>query len=68
MYAKPSVRKSLLAKMLEELLDTRVMVKQAMKRAKGDKVPNMHSLNICRILIHVTLDSNEDSRCKTAES
>ncbi|KAF8337368.1 uncharacterized protein EI90DRAFT_3279675 [Cantharellus anzutake] len=36
-YVKPSVRKSLLAKMLEELLDTRVMVKQAMKRAKGDK-------------------------------
>ena len=38
MYAKTSVRKSLLAKMLEELLDTRVMVKQAMKIAKGDKV------------------------------
>lgn len=38
MYAKTSVRKSLLAKMLEELLETRVMVKQAMKSAKGDKV------------------------------
>jgi DNA polymerase zeta len=37
-YAKQSVRKSLLAKMLEELLETRVMVKQAMKTAKGNKV------------------------------
>ena len=37
-YAKPTVRKSLLAKMLEEVLETRVMVKQAMKTAKSDKV------------------------------
>ncbi|KAG8906210.1 DNA polymerase zeta [Tulasnella sp. 403] len=37
MYVKPSVRKSLLAKMLTELLDTRVMVKQAMKTSKDDK-------------------------------
>ena len=37
-YAKQPVRKSLLAKMLEELLETRVMVKQAMKTAKGNKV------------------------------
>ncbi|KDQ07690.1 hypothetical protein BOTBODRAFT_149069 [Botryobasidium botryosum FD-172 SS1] len=36
-YVKPSVRKGLLAKMLTELLDTRVMVKQAMKTAKGNK-------------------------------
>lgn len=35
---KPAVRKSLLAKMLGEILDTRVMVKQAMKAARGDKV------------------------------
>jgi DNA polymerase zeta len=37
-YAKTSARKSLLAKMLEELLETRVMVKQAMKTAKDNKV------------------------------
>jgi DNA polymerase zeta len=37
-FVKPAVRKSLLAKMLGEILDTRVMVKQAMKGAKGDKV------------------------------
>lgn len=36
-YVKPAVRKSLLAKMLGEILDTRVMVKQAMKYARGDK-------------------------------
>lgn len=47
MYAKKSVRKSLLATMLEELLETRVMVKQAMKTAKSDKVcpviPTFHT-------------------------
>jgi DNA polymerase zeta len=38
MYAKPEVRQGLLGRMLKELLDTRVMVKQAMKRVKDDKV------------------------------
>jgi DNA polymerase zeta len=37
-YVKPEVRKGLLGRMLVELLETRVMVKQAMKVAKGDKV------------------------------
>ncbi|KAI0801265.1 hypothetical protein C8Q74DRAFT_1314513 [Fomes fomentarius] len=37
MYVKETVRKGLLARMLTELLDTRVMVKQAMKGAKDDK-------------------------------
>lgn len=36
-YVKPTVRKSLLAKMLTEILDTRVMVKQGMKLAKDNK-------------------------------
>lgn len=38
MYAKQYLRRSLLAKMLTEILETRVMVKQGMKTAKGDKV------------------------------
>ncbi|PPQ64420.1 hypothetical protein CVT26_002127 [Gymnopilus dilepis] len=37
MYVKPGVRKGLLGRMLTELLDTRVMVKQAMKRPGQDK-------------------------------
>lgn len=37
-YVKPIVRQGLLGRMLTELLDTRVMVKQAMKSAKDDKV------------------------------
>ncbi|KAI1797881.1 hypothetical protein LXA43DRAFT_969080 [Ganoderma leucocontextum] len=37
MYVKPTVRKGLLGRMLTELLDTRVMVKQAMKGIKDDK-------------------------------
>ena len=37
MYAKPGVRKSLLAKMLGEILETRVMVKSGMKVDKEDK-------------------------------
>ncbi len=38
MYVKQTVRRGLLGRMLTELLDTRVMVKQAMKGAKDDKV------------------------------
>ncbi|KAI8378836.1 putative DNA polymerase zeta catalytic subunit [Choanephora cucurbitarum] len=36
MFVKPEIRKSLLAKMLNELLDTRAMVKKAMKDYKDD--------------------------------
>ena len=38
MYVKKDVRKGLLARMLTELLETRVMVKQAMKTVKDNKV------------------------------
>ncbi|KAF3314982.1 DNA polymerase zeta [Orbilia oligospora] len=38
MYVKPEVRKSLLAKMLGEILETRVMVKEGMKNDKQDKM------------------------------
>ncbi|KIX05146.1 uncharacterized protein Z518_06018 [Rhinocladiella mackenziei CBS 650.93] len=37
MYAKTEIRKSLLAKMLSEILETRVMVKSGMKMDKDDK-------------------------------
>ena len=37
MYAKPYIRKSLLAKMLGEILETRVMVKSGMKVDRDDK-------------------------------
>ena len=37
MYVKPEMRKSLLAKMLGEILETRVMVKSGMKVDKQDK-------------------------------
>lgn len=36
MYVKPEMRKSLLARMLSEILETRVMVKSGMKMDKGD--------------------------------
>ena len=39
-FVKPAVRKSLLSKMLAEILDTRVMIKHAMKGARGNKVSN----------------------------
>jgi DNA polymerase zeta len=37
MYVKPALRKSLLAKMLSEILETRIMVKSGMKQDKQDK-------------------------------
>lgn len=36
-YTKQGLRKSLLAKMLKEILDTRVMVKQGMKTSRGNQ-------------------------------
>ncbi|RKP15488.1 hypothetical protein BJ684DRAFT_1143, partial [Piptocephalis cylindrospora] len=36
MYVKPKVRESLLAQMLRELLETRIMLKQAMSHCKDD--------------------------------
>lgn len=36
-YAKPGIRKSLLAKMLGEIIETRVMVKSGMKTSKEDR-------------------------------
>ncbi|KIW07821.1 uncharacterized protein PV09_01740 [Verruconis gallopava] len=38
MYVKPEMRKSLLAKMLSEILETRVMIKSGMKEDKDDKI------------------------------
>jgi DNA polymerase zeta len=38
MYVKSNIRRGLLGRMLTELLDTRVMVKQGMKGAKNDRV------------------------------
>ena len=37
MYTKPEIRKSLLARMLTEILETRIMVKGGMKEDKDDK-------------------------------
>ncbi|AEO54976.1 hypothetical protein MYCTH_2298247 [Thermothelomyces thermophilus ATCC 42464] len=37
MYTKPEIRKSLLAKMLTEILETRMMVKSGMKEDKDDR-------------------------------
>ena len=38
MYVKPEVRRSLLARMLSEILETRVMVRTGMKADKDDKI------------------------------
>ena len=44
LFVKETVRKGLLGRMLTELLDTRVMVKQAMKGVEDDKVSLFLSL------------------------
>ncbi|SPO23464.1 probable catalytic subunit of DNA polymerase zeta UPR-1 [Ustilago trichophora] len=57
LFVKPSVRKSLLAKMLSEILDTRVMVKGSMKGTKSDKsfqrIQNARQLSL-KLLANVT--------------
>ncbi len=46
MYVKPEYRRGILPSMLEEILETRIMVKKAMKAAKNNKV-----INRCLMLI-----------------
>ncbi|KAJ1028431.1 hypothetical protein NDA16_001598 [Ustilago loliicola] len=57
LFVKPHVRKSLLAKMLSEILDTRVMVKGSMKGTKADKsfqrIQNARQLSL-KLLANVT--------------
>ena len=57
LFVKPHVRKSLLAKMLSEILDTRVMVKGSMKGTKSDKafqrIQNARQLSL-KLLANVT--------------
>lgn len=57
LFVKPSVRKSLLAKMLSEILDTRVMVKSSMKATKSDKsfqrIQNARQISL-KLLANVT--------------
>ena len=47
-YVKPNVREGLLGRLLIELLETRVMVKQAMKRVGADKVRNIIRIRLNR--------------------
>ncbi|PWN52328.1 putative catalytic subunit of DNA polymerase zeta UPR-1 [Violaceomyces palustris] len=57
LFVKPSLRRSLLAKMLSEILDTRVMVKASTKGMKHDKaflkVQNARQLSL-KLLANVT--------------
>ncbi|GAK63793.1 DNA polymerase zeta catalytic subunit [Moesziomyces antarcticus] len=57
LFVKPRVRRSLLAKMLSEILDTRVMVKASMKGTKADKsfqrIQNARQLSL-KLLANVT--------------
>jgi DNA polymerase zeta len=52
MYAKPHLRRGLLGRMLKELLETRVMVKQSMKGVKDDKA--RHAVALQYKLIRLT--------------
>ncbi|KAG9104750.1 DNA polymerase zeta [Ceratobasidium sp. 370] len=72
-YAKRNVREGLLGRMLTELLDTRIMIKQAMKSAKGDrglyKILNARQLSlkfICNVTYGYT-SANFSGRMPAAE-
>ncbi|KAG9075359.1 DNA polymerase zeta [Ceratobasidium sp. UAMH 11750] len=72
-YAKRNIREGLLGRMLTELLDTRIMVKQAMKSTKGDrglqKILNARQLSlkfICNVTYGYT-SANFSGRMPAAE-
>ncbi|KAI5797011.1 hypothetical protein FPQ18DRAFT_386572 [Pyronema domesticum] len=54
MYVKPHIRKSLLAKMLSEVLDTRVMIKSRMKSAAKDDPHLYQKLNSQQLALKLT--------------
>jgi DNA polymerase zeta len=62
MYVKPEVRRGLLGRMLTELLDTRVMVKQAMKRAHDNKVSIPKFTRLHKDLMFLPSDTDQDTR------
>jgi len=74
MYVKPEVRKGLLGRMLTELLETRVMVKQAMKSVKEDKASTVilmdsvdaHTLNRRSSEESLMLDSWDSNTLRTS--
>ena len=53
MFVNPEIRKSLLAKMLSELLDTRIMVKNRMKSEKDNKTLHQ-KLNSWQLALKLT--------------
>lgn len=61
MYAKPHVREGLLGRMLVELLDTRVMVKQAMKAVKSDKA-HLNSFQSSAVFTKLPIGPNSRSQ------
>ncbi|QRW05068.1 DNA polymerase family B [Ceratobasidium sp. AG-Ba] len=72
-YAKRNVREGLLGRMLTELLETRIMIKQAMKSARGDrglsKILNARQLSlkfICNVTYGYT-SANFSGRMPAAE-
>lgn len=70
-FVKAEVRKGLLGKMLTELLDTRVMVKQSMKGVRGHKVENPYLnflMAIFNCLTRHILDVNAHPRGPTTQS
>lgn len=63
MYVKPTVRTGLLARMLRELLDTRVMVKQGMKITKDDKVCNIFICSFDMFFEHLSAGPQPSFEC-----
>ena len=64
-YVKPTVRKGLLSRMLTELLDTRVMVKEAMRSAKSDKVRHASCADLD---LTISRGTASDTGCQAARA
>lgn len=68
MFVKPHIRKSLLAKMLSDILDTRVMVKCSMKEYKDDPVRLKFDFDCLQKLSGIGLGTFEVIGCSAINS
>lgn len=67
MFVKPQIRRSLISKMLTEILDTRVMVKKSMKLIDADDVASNPCSSIAHHVIWLILrfiGTLEDPECE----
>lgn len=65
MFLKPGIRRSLISKMLTEILDTRVMIKKSIKLVKADDNVGQADMPIGQLVLIAGSSSRHYLSCST---